>query len=359
MIEMQYNFPLLPAQGEQWRARLAQAIASLSPTDGNTLRPTFRADHSAWRAVAANWLGVEPARTHITCGGHHGTLLAMMVGGVAGGPLAVERVTYTGALEQAKMLAAPLVACEFDDEGMMPESLDAACVAWRAKGSPIRAIYSMPTVHNPLGCVASLARREAIVAVARAHDLLIIEDDAYGYMAPDAPPNYAQLAPERAFYVRGLSKVYAPATRTGLLVAPERFAENIEIALKNTTTGTSLIHTIAALSLITDGTIERTIAAKLAEGTRRNAAARDVLGELAAPGVATAWHLWVRLPAGLDAPTAQRLCQERGVLVSGGQGFTVPGLPPAAGLRLALGGEIDAACTQQGVRLVAEVLRGV
>ena len=351
MIEMQYNFPLLPSQGAQWQQRLAAAVAALSPADSDQLRPTFRQHHLDHRSIAAQWLGSDPACTFITCGGHHGTLTALLAAGLAGKPIAVEAVTYTGILDQAQMLASPLLALDYDAEGMTPAALRAACQQHRPA-----ALYTMPTVHNPLGCVASLARRKAIVAIAREFDLLLIEDDAYGYMAPDAPPSYARLAPERTFYVRGLSKSYAPATRTGFLVAPPRFITAVELALKNTTTGTSLPHNAAALSLVADGSLAAIITHKLTEGAKRNAAARAVLGTAATPGLPTAWHLWVTLPAGLDAPTAQSLCQQRGALVSGGQGFTVPGLPAANGLRLALGGEIDPDRTRQGIEIVAAVL---
>jgi DNA-binding transcriptional MocR family regulator len=352
MIEMQYNFPLLPTQGAQWQQRLAASVAALQPDDSNQLRPTFRQQQLAHRVIAANWLGSDPASTWLVCGGHHGILVSLLAARLAGKPIAVEAVTYTGILDQSAMLGNPLVALDYDAEGMTPASLRAACENRR----DIAAIYTMPTVHNPLGCVAGLERREAIVAVAREHDLFILEDDAYGYMEPNAAPSYAVLAPERTFYVRGLSKSVAPAVFTGFLIAPLRFTAAIELAIKNTTTGTPLPHTAAALTCISDGSIQQLIDQKLAEGTRRNAAARAILGAAAAPGIKSAWHLWVTLPHGLDAPTAQRLCEERGALVSGGHGFTVPGSPLAKGIRVALGGEIDPARTQQGVQIVADVL---
>ena len=57
----------------------------------------------------------------------------------------------------------------------------------------------------------------AIVEVAREFELVMIEDDAYGFLHPEpVPANYAKLAPERTFYVRGLSKNFAPVMRTGL-----------------------------------------------------------------------------------------------------------------------------------------------
>jgi hypothetical protein len=42
MIEMQYNFPLLAEQGEQWQQRLRAAVEQLHPESADELRPTFR-----------------------------------------------------------------------------------------------------------------------------------------------------------------------------------------------------------------------------------------------------------------------------------------------------------------------------
>jgi DNA-binding transcriptional MocR family regulator len=351
MIEMQYNFPLLAGQVAQWKERLLAAVRELETEDANELRPTFRGDQTTLREVAAWWLGSPEERTWIVCGGNHGTLTSLLTAGLAGKPIAVERVTYTGILEQAAMLASPLVGLEYDAEGMLPDALRAAC----ANGA-LAAIYAMPTVHNPLGCTASLARREEIVAVAREFGLVIVEDDAYGFMEPQAPPSYAVLAPERTFYVRGLSKCYAPATRTGLLVVPEEFNGKVETVLKNTTSGTALVHNVAAMSLVADGSIEEVMLNKREEGARRNAAARAVLGAAAAPGAESAWHLWVSLPEGMTSAAAQKACEEGGVLVSGAGGFVVPGCEAPAALRVALGGEVEAARTAEGVAVLAEVM---
>jgi DNA-binding transcriptional MocR family regulator len=354
MIEMQYNFPLLPGQGEQWQQRVRAAVNDLHVNDANQLRPTYRNDQTALREIAAKWIGSTPETTWIVCSGHHGVLVALMAAGLAGKTLAAEGITYGGILHQAKFLGCPVTAVEFDDEGMTPDSLRGVCEVQK-----VAAIFVMPTVQNPVGFTAGLARREAIVAVAREFDLMILEDDAYGYMEPDAAVGYRVLAPERTFYVRGLSKIYCPATRTGFLVAPERYKAAIDLAMMNTASGTSLIHNAAAVSLIADGSMQELIERKLVEGARRNAAAREVLAEAGvrvAPGARTGWHLWVWLPNGMEAAEAQRLCEERGVLVSGGQGFAAPGVV-ARGLRVALGGEVEFERVMDGMRVVGEVVR--
>ena len=338
-------------QGAEWQGYLRRAVDGLRVEDPREMRPSFRGADETLRVRAAEWLGVKADRAWITCGGHHGTLVALLAAGLGGKTIAVEEITYAAMLEQGKMLRAKLLPCAYDNEGMKPEALRVAC-----EREPVAAVFLMPTVHNPLGIVAGIDRRNAIVDVAGEFDLVIIEDDAYGFMEPEAPPNYAVLSPERTFYVRGLSKNYAPATRTGFMVVPDRYVGVMEDVIKNTTTGTSLVHNTAALALIEDGTLDRVIAAKLVEGAKRNALGRKLLGEAAAPGARHAWHLWVLLPMDLTAAEAQRICLERGVMVSGAAGFTAPDVEVPRALRLGMGGELEREKIEEGLTIVAEVI---
>jgi DNA-binding transcriptional MocR family regulator len=351
MIDLVWNFPLFAEQGAEWQGYLRRAVEELPVDDARLMRPSFRGGDAGLRVRAAKWLGVEPERAWIVCGGHHGTLVSLLAAGLGGKALAVEEITYTAILEQGKMLGTKLVACAYDGGGMKPEALREAC-----EREAVSAVFLMPTVHNPLGIVAGLERRKKLVEVAREFDLVIVEDDAYGFMEPEAAANYAALAPERTFYVRGLSKNYAPATRTGFVVVPEKFAGAMETVIKSTTTGTSLVHNAAALSLIEDGTLGRVMAAKLVEGARRNVLGREILGDAAAAGARCAWHLWVSLPEGLTAAEAQRVCLERGVMVSGAAGFTAPGVVVPRALRIGMGGEVELEKIEEGLRIVAGVI---
>jgi DNA-binding transcriptional MocR family regulator len=360
MIEMQYNFPLLPEQPAQWRERLKAAVGEMRDDAYDEMRPTFRMSVADIVEVGARWMNMPAERTYLVEGNHQGSLIAKLASGVAGKPIAVDAAAYTGAMEQARALGCPLVAIAVDGEGMVASSLREKCEEARAARRPIAATYVIPTVHNPLGSVASLARREELVTVAREFDLGIVEDDAYGYMAPDAPPPIATLAPERTFYIRGLSKSYAPAARTGFIVAPEKFADGMWRAIKNAATGANLPQARASVGLIEDGSLDRIIAEKVVEGRHRNAAARAAL--LAAcghthcwDGASAAWHLWVMLPSHVSPQSFEARMAERGVLISGGNWFAADAnshLMPN-GFRMALGGEVDGARTQRGVDLVA------
>jgi DNA-binding transcriptional MocR family regulator len=351
MIDLVWNFPLLEEQTAMWRKHLTTAMAEHSREPVESLRPSFRTVDGSLRARAAAALGFPVERTWMTCGGHHGTLVALLASGLAGRRVVVEGNSYPGFLNQCQLTRTEVVACAFDDEGMLPEALRAICANGEVHG-----LFLMPTVQNPMGFVTPLKRREEIVAIAREFGLKIIEDDAYGYLEPNAPPNYAELAPERAFYVRGLAKSFAPGARTGFLVAPENASAEITTSLVSTATGTPVPQNMAGLSLKEHGTLDKLIEDKRAEGAERNRGARELLGGMCAPGARCAWHVWVRLREGVDSHAVAEAMKKVNVLVSPGDGCAAgPGY--GRGLRLALGAEIKRERTLEGVARVAEYLR--
>lgn len=357
MIDLVWNFPLLPGQQEMWSRYLEAAFAESGSQPVESLRPSFRTVEPKLRERAARWLGYPLSRVWMTCGGHHGTLNALMASGLAGTRVAVEGNTYPGFLDQCWMTKTSVVACLVDDEGIVPEALRELCERKRQELEPVHGIFTMPTVQNPLGFVTPVQRRLEIVEIAREFQLTIIEDDAYGFMEENAPPSYAELAPERTYYVRGLAKSLAPGARTGFLIAPENAAASIEAALRCTATGTDVPQNIAALKMCEDGVLDELIKAKRAEGRERNKAARAALGRLCAPGAQAAWHVWVRVPDDAEPSDIEGAIKAEDVMVTNGQ-WCAAAPEYRHGLRIALGGEIERKRVVEGVARVARVLEG-
>jgi DNA-binding transcriptional MocR family regulator len=63
----------------------------------------------------------------------------------------------------------------------------------------------MPTLHNPLGWVLDDVAHEHLVAIGRTHDLLLIEDASYAFLAESAPAPLVSRAPERTYWLSSLS----------------------------------------------------------------------------------------------------------------------------------------------------------
>jgi DNA-binding transcriptional MocR family regulator len=75
----------------------------------------------------------------------------------------------------------------------------------------LRAVYTMPTLHNPLGWVLNArCQGRRLASIARQHDLLVIEDAAYVYLVTRMPSPVASYAPERTVYVSGFRKMLPP-----------------------------------------------------------------------------------------------------------------------------------------------------
>ena len=358
MIDLQFNFPMMVGQDVVWAEHVRASLEAQAQEGLAALRPSFRGGgEMRLREIAAAWLGEDVERVALTCSGHHGCLVALMAAGLAGKRVVVEAITYTGFVEQCRMLGVEVVACAMDAEGLRADSLQEVCEKGKADGKPVAAVFTMPTLHNPVGCVASLERRLAVVEVAREFGLMVIEDDAYAYLHDDPPVKYARLAPERTFYVRGLSKNFAPVVRTGLMVVPVEYAAATANAVKQGASGVSRVLAGAACAMLADGTMDRLIAAKRVEGARRQAEARELLRGLEVSAGPNAWHLWVSLPEGLSAADIEKRCEEQGVLVSGGNWFAAPGTEVPNAVRLGLGGEVERERALEGVRVFVEVVR--
>ncbi len=88
----------------------------------------------------------------------------------------------------------------------------------------VRAVYAMPTMHNPLSWVMDLAARRRLVDIAQEHQLLIIEDASYAYLdeKPPPPPPLAALAPPACtVYVSGCPRASPPGCVSGSSLPPQ------------------------------------------------------------------------------------------------------------------------------------------
>ncbi|MEV7043230.1 aminotransferase class I/II-fold pyridoxal phosphate-dependent enzyme [Amycolatopsis sp. NPDC051061] len=194
----------------------------------------------------------------------------------------------------------------------------------------------MPTLHNPLGWVLSAGQRARLVEIARQHGVTIIEDASYAYLAEDAPPPLAMLAPEATVYVSGLSKSVATGLRVGFVAAPPELVPALEGAIRSTTWNTPALTAAIARRWLDDGTVERLEVRKREDARRRQALASQVLAGL--PGIAhpSSYFRWLPLARDSRPDRIVAALARRRVAVATAEPFaTTPAVPQA--LRLALG----------------------
>jgi DNA-binding transcriptional MocR family regulator len=331
-IDLQMNYPILSGQKEQLERHFREAMAS----GGKWMEGPPYGGYPEHREAAAEWLSRDGVRTHcsrvmIAAGGHSGVMAALIVAGLIGKKIATDSLTYPGFKLQASQMNCELIGCAGDEHGMKPEELERA-----ASDKGVTAVYLMPTVHNPMGIVMPVERRQELCAVAKRHNLIVIDDDAYGFCEAKPPANFSELAPERSYFVHSFTKPYAPAMKLAFIVFPEERAAAMTNALRSLSSGAPALFAEVAARMIRSGEMEKLLAAKREEAVVRQKIAADAFKGLNTTAHPTSFHVWIDLPKTIPAgPFAAQLKAE-GIVVSPSSASAV-GETNANGIRVALG----------------------
>lgn len=334
LLDLNFNYPSLPGQAELLRTALRQlalsgdleALLRYQPHAGRVHERAAVARHLLNRGLT-----VQAEQVLVVSGAQHGLAVSMMTLLKPGDVVAVDALTYSGFKVLAETLHLELVAIPVTASGPDLEHLHSLC-----RQRPVRAVYSMPTLHNPLGWVMSLVQRERLVARARQHNLMIIEDGAYAFLAEDAPPPLATLAPERTVYIGGLSKSVATGLRVGFIAAPVAWVSGLERTIMATTWNVPGVMSAIAVGWLEDGTVAQLEAQKRADAQARQALAAQVLRGVKTISHPSSYFLWLPLAEDARADQVAMTLQRAGISVSTAEPFAVSAQVPHA-LRLALG----------------------
>lgn len=145
-----------------------------------------------------------------------------------------------------------------------PEGPDLAVLAALLREHRPRLYVTVSVLHNPTGASLTPAAAHQVLRLAEEHDLTIVEDDTYSWLAPMHATRLVQLdALQRTVYVTGFSKILTPQWRVGCLAAAPELAER-------------LIDTKLISTLTTPGPLERAVAICLDQGALRRHAERVV-----------------------------------------------------------------------------------
>lgn len=293
--------------------------------------------HPAHRAAGARWIGrsglAVTGEQVIVTGGVQQALALVLASGLAGDrPILLESLTYFGLIEAAGQLRHRCEAVALDAEGVLPDALDAA-----ARRTGARLAMLVPTVHNPTTAIMSPARRAAIADVARRHDLILVEDDAYGYLPDERPAPLATHAPERTIYLAGFAKCLTPGLRVGWLSAPPALLRRLADTQRAMTLAHSAIPQRLAADWVDNGGADRLLSWQRNECTARQAMAADVLSGLDWRTTPGAWHGLLSLPTPWRADDFAAEARARGVTVMPARQFAVGGAAAPEAVRLALG----------------------
>ena len=182
-VDLSFNYPALPGQADLLRSALRELAASgdleaLLRYQPHRGRPQDRA--AVARHLRRRGLAADADQVLIVNGSQHGLATTVMAALRAGDVVAVDALTYPGFKVLASTLRLELAPLPSTGGGTDLDALERLCAA-----RPVRAVYVMPTLHNPLGWVMDAPARARLAEIARRHGLLIIEDASYAYLAEE------------------------------------------------------------------------------------------------------------------------------------------------------------------------------
>lgn len=355
IVDLSLNYP--PSSPLE-AAPIANAFAALArdPDLAEFIGYPPEEGYGAHLAAARNWLargGIEaPAdRIILTAGVQHALAAALAAICEPHDTVLADALSYPGIQGLAIMQHLQLRGLAMDDAGVSPDAFEAACRARR-----VRALYTIPSLHNPTCITMPERRRRDIAAIARRHDVLVIEDDIYGFMLPDMPEPILNSAPENTIYITGTSKSLAPGLRVGFAVSPPRLTARIAAMVRATMWMPAPPMVEVFRQLVDSGDAARLVATRHAEAEARQQLAASVLTGFEYRAHRYAPHLWLRLPetwAGRNFSDEARL---RGVLVLTSEAFAVRRDAETDHVRLCIGQPRDRKALDRGLGILCGLL---
>ncbi|MES2256651.1 MAG: PLP-dependent aminotransferase family protein [Pseudomonadota bacterium] len=306
------------------------------------------------RVAGAHWLqsrlpGVTAERIAV-CPGTQGALVATLtLLARRGDTVCVEALAYPGFLALAAHQGIDLQPVAMDEDGILPESFEAACKTHRPK-----ALYCTPTFHNPTIATVPLARRRRLVEIARRHGVAIIEDDAYGALPRVPLPPLAAIAPDCVYHIAGLSKCLSPALRIAYLVLPDfRIQARTADGIRAFSGMASPVSAAIVTRWMDDGVADAILAAIRDETSARQAIAAKLLP--AAKSDPECFHAWLLLPKGWTAGALASRARVHGIGLVTADVFATAKAPEA--VRIGLGAPRTRSELTHGLEILGDLLQ--
>ncbi len=313
----------------------------------------------AERMRARGCLDVTPKDVMLLSGAQQGLDFLARLFVNPGDPIAIEDPVYPGAIQTFDLCEPRYLPVPVRDDGLDLDALEATL----GREQPTF-LYTVPTFQNPTGATMPLARRERLIDLCRAHDLIVVEDDPYSelrFAGHSVPPLRALDAD--VIYLGTFSKTIAPGIRVGWMVLPEPLKDKLYAMKEAADINSDRVMQQAVAEAIGTGFFPAHLDRIRAIYRERRDAMLAALTEHMPPGVTWTepeggFFLWLRLPEGMDVAHVLARGQEHGVGVVPGTGCTVVPGGQSGALRISFCAIPHAQITE-GVHRLAGVINSL
>lgn len=295
LLDLQMSAPPRVAQAADFEAALSDIMRD--PGWADLLDYPSAQGFAQHRQAGAYWLktcGVDIAcdQVVLSAGAQASLISVLSTITTPGERILIEPLTYPTMQPIARQFGLQLRTLHNDAEGVTPDSLEHF-----AKRGEARLVYLVPTLQNPTTVTLSEERRRAIAEIAQRYDLTIIEDDVFRLLCDDPPITLQSLAPERTYYITGLSKTTAPGLRMAFMAPPPGATEALNRQQMIIGGRPNALSAELSRRWIETGVAERALTAIRKELDLRRAAALDHLHGLPVACAPGAMYAWITLPS--------------------------------------------------------------
>ena len=245
-----------------------------------------------------------------------------------GDDVIVEKPTYDRTLLSLQNLGATVHQVTLESDGIAVDELRALLET----GVRPKLAHIIPNYQNPAGITLSLAKREALIALASEFGFIIFEDDPYvdiRFRGEPLPSMLSMDTENLVVHASSFTKTVCPGVRVGYLVGPAALIDAIAKKATNLYISPGMVSEAIVHQFCVSGDIERsvqTVSTALAE--RATLLAESLRKHI--PGATFTepdggYFLWVDLPADVDVDKLFPAAMRKGVAIVKGSDFLLEG----------------------------------
>ena len=331
----------------------------LAENDPSALNYGVEEGEGYLRVALAEWLSgeygtaVSLSNLFISAGASQALDLICTLYSQPGDVVLVEEPTYFLALRIFADHGLRVVGVAMDEQGLIPEAVEAAVRQHRPAF-----LYTIPSFQNPTAVTLPAERRAQLVALAEQYGFLIVADEVYqllGYTAAPPPPLASHSASGHVLGIGSFSKILAPGLRLGWVqAAPQHLQRLVGSGLVDSGGGVNPLVSAVVRGVLTSGAQQAYVAQLRAEYGRRIRVLDEALqthlpqAQYAVPQ--GGFFFWLSLPEGVDTAAQLPRARALGVGYQPGRNFSSRG-DLASQLRLSFAFYDEEALREAAVRL--------
>ena len=268
-----------------------------------------------------------------------------------GDVLICEAPSFVGALNTFRSYNTNLVGVTVEPDGMSMTELEKAL----DENPNAKLIYTIPNFQNPSGVTMSLEKRKKLYELAKAHGVLIIEDNPYGdlrYYGEDVPAIKSFDTDGIVIYSGSFSKVISPGIRVGFMTAPKAAMAKMIICKQGQDVHTAMWSQMLCNEFMNKYDYEGHLAYLRRLYTKKADLCMKLLDENVVPAgikynkVEGGLFIWCDLPEDVDMLGFCKELTERKVCVVPGNAFLTDGDLPCHSFRINFSTPTDEDLTQ-------------